>query len=550
MKKALTLLLAFAVICTIATACNKTNDDPTTQPTAPAEPKELTLGFAYDATTLDVQNMTDDGSYSLMYLLGEGLVRNDTGVIEPGVAERWDVSADGLTLTFYLRKNATWSDGSPLNAYDFEYTFMRVIDPDLGLQNAEGSLKMFKNARAYYEGSVSIDQVGIKAVDEYTLKIELEIPSLETLFTLAEYGYYPINKAMAEANGKLYGTEPGKVLTNGPFTLIEWRFEDSQVLVKNENYWNKDAINLDKLTRRVGLAADVALDMMLVGELDEWSFDDINQVNTLVNAGFTSIPYVVGYQFVHMNSNGCTTDSKRFMENTNFRKALNYAVNREGITNSIYPGAEPVYRWSSPTMMGVSKLFHEEYPYQAWPTSGDAAKAKECLDLALQEIGATLSDVPELSLLCYDSQRGITVLTAVQDMLLSTLGIKSKVDPQPIQQMLDKADNGEWDMWWGGKQKGDLDWVQGFGGDFDYRSEDDASGYKNARYLELLDKAKSALSMKERKDIVFEMEKILCEDPPSVLIGWTKNWLVLRSDITGVLPDGFVVFWQYADIVR
>jgi len=555
MKRTLSLCLALAMLLSFA-ACGTTDADTatttagTTAPAGttaagttaaqteatPSAPKEITHGVGYDATTMDVHNMNDDGSYAVMFLLGEGLTRNDDGFVSPGAAESWDVSADSLTYVFHLRSGLMWNDGTALNAHDFVYSFFRLLDPDLGLQQAQSAF-IFKNGEAFYNKEVGADAVGIKATDDLTLELVMERPSLELLFNLSDYPYFPVSKATVEAQGVAYGTEAGSFLTNGAFTLTEWAHEDRHVLVKNENYWNKDAIKLDTIIRRVGVTADTAVDMMLTEELDVYAFTDITKIGSLVDSGYASLDFISSYQWAFVNSGGSTAAHEPFMANTNFRKALNYAVNREGIVASIFQGAQPANRLTAPSVAGVNKSFHEEYPYEGWPAAGDAALANQCLELALQELGATINDVPELSLLCYESERSMLLMQAVQDMLLGTLGIKSKIDPQPIQQMLEKANNSDFDLFWGGKGVGTMDWLSpgSFAGDYDHTNLDNVNNYKNETYTELYHKARVALTLQERKDLLFEMEKVLCEDPGGILVGWVQGWLIVDPAISGVL---------------
>ena len=560
MRSKISFLLTLVLILGLVSGCDPvtqttTQIPPTSTPastspisTAPPEPKVITIGFGYDASSLDVHKLNDDGSYTLLNLLGEGLTRYDDGFISPGVAESWDVSDDSMSYVFHLRSDAKWSDGSPLTAYDFEYSFRRLIDPELGLRNASGAILTFRNAQEYYDGNVSIEEVGIKALDERTLEIVLQDPSLTTLSGFAGYARFPVSKAKVDEYGDAYGSEANTILTNGPFMLSEWRHEDQQILVKNDNYWNKEAIKLDGIIRRVGVSATTAQDMMMVGELNAYSLTNQNIVNSLVSEGFQPITYVSGYQFVHMNSGGSSAALKPFMSNSNFRRALNYAVNREALTLSVYTGAEPVYRITSPGVAGVSKPFNEEYPYRAWPVAGDPDKAKECLLLALQEIGAIHDDIPELSMLVSDSESSILVMQAVQDMLLSVLGIKAKIDPQPVQQMLEKANNGDWDLWWGGKSLGTLDWFGSFAIDFDDSYISQINNYYHEGYSELYHRTRVATTMKERKDLLFELEKILCEDPGSILVGWRQSWTVLTPDVSGVLIVDGSTNYTFADI--
>jgi len=546
MKKWLALVLAAMLLAGVLAACSKP-EEPETKPVA----KEIRIGRSYDITTLDPGNATDDGSYDVLRMIGEGLVRQVDGEILPGVAERWEPSSDGLEYTFYLRKDAKWSDGTPLTAKDFEYSYLRLLNAENALSNAE-SAQMFKNGERYTKGECDASEVGIKAVDDYTLKLTLEKPSLATLSSLAGYTFFPVKKDAVEAAGLAYGSEADNIVTNGPFTCVEWAHESKFVLEKNQNYWNAGEIKLEKITGIIGATGETAVDMMLAGELDFVTTTDYAQMNRLKEEGFSITGYSSGYQFVHMNAKGRSDETARFMNNANFRKALNLAVNRKAIVTSIFTGASPATRITAPDTAGVDGLFVDEYPFQGWPEEGDPVKAKEALDLALQELGATLDDVPTLSMLCFESQRSMTVLQAVQDMILNTLGIECQIDPQPIQQMLAKATSGDWDMWWGGKTRGAMDWADssGWAGDFDYRDEFYVHGWANDEYVSLLDELEEAPDMKTRKDILFEMEKILVEDPPSILVGWVQDYACARDGLVGIkVLDGYANL-IYADVTK
>lgn len=544
MKRTFALLLAAILFAAVLAGCSSQQNEPA------ATEKEFTIGRAYDATTLDCAKMDDDGSYLLMNLLGEGLVRNDNGFLSPGVAERWEQSEDGRELTFYLREDAKWSDGEPLTAQDFQYSFLRTLDPNGAYTNASYAY-IFANGEKYNNGEASAEDVGVKALDDHTLKITMEQPGLDTLYDLARYPFFPVQQKTVEAQSDTYGSD-GNIVSNGAFRLTEWSRENRLVMEKNEYYWNKDAIHLDCIINRVNITEDTASDMLQSGELDAYEFATKSKVDALTESGFDSTPYLSGYQFVHMNSNGSSDEAKRFMSNTNFRRALNYVVNRQGITNSVYPGAEPANRLTAPTVSGVNGLFNEEYPFEAWPVTGDPEKAKECLNAALEELNATVDDIPELSLLVMDGGGGMLVMQAVQDMLLSTLNIRSHLDPQPLQSMLEKRRAGDWDLWWGGASIGALDWASPSTVAYRFDSADNtmSNGYYNAKFDELYEACKTTMDLKERKDTLFEMEKVLCDDPGSILIGWLQRYCVLRSGTTGMMIQSDMINYTYLDIAN
>lgn len=536
MKKKLVSMLAVLLCIAMVTGCGSGDGD------GGSESKIFRWAKAYDATTLDGRSATDDGSYEVVILLVENLVRYKDGEIVPGVAKDWTVSDDGKEYTFNLREEATWSDGTPLTAEDFVYSFLSLITAENACANADRGF-IFKNGEKFFKGECEAEEVGVEAVDEHTLKITFETAGLEKLYDLSNYWFAPVKKDVVEEYGIEYGSEAEKFMGNGAFTVTSWEHGSKIILAKNENYWDKDSIKVDGMELTVDVEEKAAADMLSAGEIDAMVAYAYDSVKSLDDGSFVIEPFTAGYQFVHMNSGGCTEESKRFMENSNFRRALNYAINRKALVDSIYAGAaEPATRITAPDVMGVEKTFNEEYPFEGWPAEGDPEKAKEYLDLALKELNATVDDIPELTMVCYESQNSTMTLQAVQDMLLSTLNIKCNLNPLPIQQMLSKVDNGEWDIWWGGKVLGTMDWAStdSVADAYDYRSSQ-CYGYKNEEFTKLYQKLKASETLKERKDLLFEMEKIACDDPASIIAFWSEYYPAYTKNVKGI------VFGNYND---
>lgn len=520
MKRYLSILIAVTLLISLSAGF------------ASAEGKEITWARAYDSTSLDPAEASDDNSLNIVAYIGEGLVRLVNGEIVPGIAETWDISEDGMTFTFHLRQS-TWSDGTPLTANDFVYSYIRLLDPANGhAQSGMGNLLL--NGQAFGEGTAQAADVGVKALDDYTLEVKFENTGFENLFSLTKPMLMPVKQELADALGTAYGSDMDKVLGNGPYILTEWSHEDRVVLEKNPNYWNAGAVHMDKLIGLANVANDIAVEMMQTGMVDIASFTDPMYSEQLLAEGFSEVTQANPYTFLHINQQGTSEDTGRFLSNVNFRRALSYALDRTALSLSVLPGRMPSYRLVDPSRMGVSGPFVEEYPLpDGINVTADPVKAKEYLDLALEELGIALEDVPVFSMLCYESSTSQLALQACQDMFLTNLGIQCVIDPQPVQQMMGKVFSFDYDFWFGGLGTGQMDELSDDGilGYYDSSVEGQLFGFDNPVFNELLATGKTTLDLQVRKDTLFELEKIFCDEVPTLLLGWTTNRYVYRSDI-------------------
>ncbi len=184
----------------------------------------------------------------------EGLIHKDGETLEPrpGVAESWDISDDGRVYTFFLRKNARWSNGDPHNAHDYVWSWWRALQPALGNLYAYMYFPI-ANAKAYYEGEINdFDQVGVKALDDYRLQVTLTEPIPYFLQLLDHYSTYPVHRATVEKFGTAdqrgtRWTYEGNIVGNGAFQLKEWKINRRITVERNPYYWNAENVRLNQV---------------------------------------------------------------------------------------------------------------------------------------------------------------------------------------------------------------------------------------------------------------------------------------------------------------
>ena len=231
--------------------------------------KELNITGSSDIPTLDVSKAEDTVSSEVLMNTMEGLVRLDKdGKVVPGVAESWEKSEDGKTWTFKLRKDSKWSNGDTVTAKDFEYSWKRTLDP--ATASTYGFIMYdIVGAKDYNLGTVdNADGVGIKAIDDYTLQVELVRPVHYFDSLMFFKSFLPQNQKVVEQFGQEYGTDKDKMVYNGPFTLTEWKLEDIYTMSKNPNYWDASTVKIDKVNTKIVKDNNAALNLYEAGEID------------------------------------------------------------------------------------------------------------------------------------------------------------------------------------------------------------------------------------------------------------------------------------------
>ena len=375
----------------------------------------LHRGISPDVAELDPQLSTVANDYAALHALFEGLVTEDPVDLHPvpGVAERWEISPDGLRYTFHLRTNAKWSNGEPVTADDFVASFKRILTPSLG---AEYSYLFFviEQAEPFYKGKLSdFAQVGVTALDARTLQIKLEhpAPSFLSMLTLAPFMPVPlkvIEKLGASADRANPWTKPGNLVGNGAFTLKEWRLNQQMTLLKSPNYWDEATVRLKEIRLHPTESRDAEERAFRSGQLhltealpparvDAWREDPRHLLR---------IDAYLGTEFYRINVN------RPFLNDRRVRRALALAVDRDAIVSKILRGGQsPAHTFTPPATAGYT-------PSAQIPTDFAAARA------LLVEAGyPDGKGAPPVELMFNTSESHRAVAEAVQEMWRRELGL-------------------------------------------------------------------------------------------------------------------------------
>jgi oligopeptide transport system substrate-binding protein len=338
-------ILITVLVCSIA-ACSRTGG------------QALHVGNGTEPQGLDPHTVTGVPEHRLVSTLFEGLVDVDPGDLHPvpAVAESWTVSDDGTAYTFHLRTTAAWSNGDPVTAHDFVYAWRRILSPGLGSQYAY-MLHGLKNAKEFNEGAITdFAQVGVTAVDDYTLCVTLNHPTPYFLPMQIHFTWYPVHPPTIERFGRMEDrntrwTRPGNLVGNGAFILERWVPNNVIEVVKNERYWN---------------AANVRLRRILFYPIDNLLTEERNfrtgALQLTENVPITKVPVYrrdhpevlhldpyLGTYFYRINV------TRPPLNDVRVRRALALALDRESLTRNVLTGGQqPARSLTVPGMAGYT----------------------------------------------------------------------------------------------------------------------------------------------------------------------------------------------------
>jgi len=549
-KKLLILLSLLLVVSVFVSACSSDDETPTTEPEEPTTGEEQT-----GEKILRTNNSSEPGSLDpalaqgtheswILNNLFEGLMKHDsTGQIIPGMAKEYTLSEDNLTYTFTLRDDIKWSNGDPVTAQDFEFAWKRALDPELAADYAY-QLYYIKGAEKYNSGEGTVDEVAVKALDDKTLEVTLEAPTAYFLDLCAFYTYYPVNKAVAEANPD-WAKDPSTYVSNGAFKLKSWEHNAKITLAKNENYYDKDNIKLD------GIDFDIIED-----ENTAWQKYEGGEYDILVtlpqavvaqlkaeNNPELQIGPEVGTYYYNLNN-----DKKPF-NNKKVRQALVYALDRQTIVDKIAQGGQiPATGIVPPGLLDENG---EDYRKTTGDFIGyDLEKAKALLAEGLAEEGMTVEDfnAQGFVLLYNTSEAHKKIAQAAQEMWRTNLGLELGLENVEFQVKLDREKAGDYDIsraGWIGDYSDPMTMLDLFYTDGPFND----ANYSNPEYDRLIDIAKSTADQKVRFDAMREAEKILMEDVPIVPVYFYTQPYAVKPYVTGIykIPINYPTI-TYADI--
>jgi oligopeptide transport system substrate-binding protein len=480
---------------------------------------ELNIGQLNEPSGWDPQKCRDSPCSLFVYQLFEGLVvSNGEGKILPASAERWKLSSDGKTYTFYLRKNIKWSDGSKLTAFDFEYSMRRLVDPHVFSEQSYIT-EFIKNSKDIIKGKKPITSLGVKAIDEETLEISLTQPTPVFLEILAISSNFPVQQKNIEKYGNLF-TLPENLVSNGSYKLKSFEPGEKITLIRNLNYWNDKETNIDKVNYYKFSDPNMLFRLYQTGHLDMVSdihMDQFQGIKAKFGSELKSVP-VLGCYFYSLNT------SKPPFNNKKLRQALSIAVDRDTLSQVALSMSQiPLYDF---VPYGLKNHDHTMPYWQKWPRDRQIAEAKKLY----KEAG--YSENNKLNTLIYYNKSDFhhNIAMSVAEMWKQTLGVNAVLVGDNWDKILKKARNGNFQIMRMGVLANIND-VYDFYNILTSTNPLNDSKYKNQKYDLLVKDLMEELDPKKRKELIKKASQILLEDMPKIPIFSKETYFLLKPYI-------------------
>lgn len=556
-RKILAMVMALALLCATFAACGDTSGTSSSAGTSSAasdsgdssaaEEGETATGGS--GGTLNMRNTMEPTSLNTLLAtyaydftpinaMIECLYRDDENdVPQPAGAETVDISDDKLVYTFHLREDATWSNGDPVVATDYEFAWQQALNPEVASDYAY-MLYFIHNAEPYFNGEVEWSEVGVKVIDDYTLEVTLDnpLPYATDLFAFPTLA--PINqKFYEEVGADKYATDAEYFCCNGMYELTEWSHNSQIVFQKREDYWNADAVGPDEIVYKIITDSQAGLNSYLSREIDYTDLDSGEVVQQAEAAGFE-----VGVKPARSSYYLIVNTEDEFMSNQNLRLALAYSIDKQALVDTVYQNDnQPMTSFTPPAIMGANDSSFQEALVaergEMYPGSGDLEKAQEYLQAALEELGCTVDEL-NLSIDCADDSLHRNCATFLQEQWRQNLGIENiTVNSMQTKQVAANRQSGDYCMSLGGWSPDYNDainfldlWVTD-GGNND-------SFWSNEEYDNLIAQATAEADEEVRQQYLFDAEEILAAEMPIIPLYWQcQNYSYNKDKIV----DGAII---------
>ncbi|MGL9737760.1 peptide ABC transporter substrate-binding protein [Serratia sp. (in: enterobacteria)] len=490
--------------------------------TALADKQEIVRHIKDEPASLDPIKAVGLPEAQLARDLFEGLVNQDAnGKVIPGVATRWQTS-DNQTYIFHLRKDARWSNGDPVTAKDFVYSWQRLVEPkNLSPFAWFAQLAGIQNAEQIISGKLPADHLGVSAPDDYTLKVQLDKPVPYFVSLTANFSLFPVNKAVVEKYGNDW-TKVGNLVGNGAIKLQERVVNEKLVLTPNDHYWDHARTVLTKVTFVPINQESNATKRYLAGDIDITESFPKNMYQKLLKdiPGQVYTPDQLGTYYYAFNTQRAPTNDVRV------RQALSYAIDRKIIAEKVLgTGEKPAYHFTPDVTAGFKP---EASLLQQQSQAELDAQAKALLQAA----GYGPNNPLKLTLLYNTSESHQKIAIAVASMWKKKLGIDVKLQNQEWKTYIDSRNTGNFDVirasW-----VGDYNEASTFLSLLTSTHSGNIAKFKNADYDKLLAQAGRETNPAAVTADYNKMEQIIADQAPIAPIYQYTNGRLIKPWVKG-----------------
>ncbi len=503
-----------------------------------ADDQTFTYRLLDEITSFDPHIVTDVDGSAVMRDLFEGLVNDDAeGNQIPGAAESWTVSEDKTTYTFTLR-DAKWSNGDPVTAGDFVYSWQRIVDPATAAEYAWYiDLMGIKNGSEIMAGDMDPSELGVKALDDKTFEVSLIRPLPYFVSMLTHSSTFPVPQKVIEEFGDDW-VKPGNLVGNGAYVLTEYAPGEKVVRVRNPLYWNDAETVIDKTVALIISDENNALTRYLAGDLDktETPAGQYPRLSRELPEEAINFPRSCSYIYwVNLGENG-----NPILKDVRVRKALAYALDRSVIVEGVLQGGQyESYNWTHQKTAGF------DLPDIDW-ASWTQAERNEMAQELLAEAGFGPDNPLELTLSYNTSESHKRIAIAAQQFWKQTLGAEIALTNTEWKVHLDNMRNGDYDLaryaWCGDYNEAStyLDLMHS-------ESSFNAGKFSNAEYDRLIEESKL---LDDPSDNYTAAEQILAEEMPILPVYQYTGVIMVKPDLKGWPVDNLMQNWYSRDLYR
>ncbi|MEM9316493.1 MAG: peptide ABC transporter substrate-binding protein [Pseudomonadota bacterium] len=466
---------------------------------------EISIAIDQEPQWLTTIKATDTVAFRIIDHITEGLLTRDANNrLVGGVAERWELTDE--KATFWLRRDARWSDGEPVTAHDFVFAWRKVATPETAAEYGF-LMRMLRNGEAILAGEMPPESLGVRAIDDYTLEVELVSPIAYFLDLVTFISFRPVREDFYDAQQGRYAADAINLLSNGPFILSEWVHGASMRMEKNPYYWNRDAIPLDAInipyiTRDTNARFNLYMDdkTAMATRLQLTAMKMAMQEHQKLKSFRDGSVFYLGFN--HRPG--------RPTANRNLRRAIQSVYDVSELTYKVIgvPGNTPAYTLFPAWLEGDDgQTLQAQYPPPRSELSIE--RGRQYLELARQELG--VEEIPPLSILLDDTANANSQAEYFQNVMARTLGLEIRLDKQIFKQRLAKMSAGDYDIVAAGWSP-DYNDPMTFADLLASWNLNNRGRYSNPDYDALIIEAQQTTDQQRRNEIFAELQDIIHDD--------------------------------------